>query len=150
MLHVGIRKYEERLNDYQKYLPFCPWVSGEKLGKRKLPYDEQELKEILETAILDFQQVKLNHNKWVIQDNTVESTIDELHTYEPILLKEAAAEKRLAAIEGKSTTQKTKNKHGKDGGGGVLLSRPDPSATIVASITMAYVINLSSQRSGTG
>ena len=32
-LHVGIRKYEERLNDYQKYLPFCPWVSGEKLGE---------------------------------------------------------------------------------------------------------------------
>ena len=38
-------------------------LSGEKLGKSKLPYDEQELKEILETAILDSQQVKLNHNK---------------------------------------------------------------------------------------
>ena len=125
-LHVGIRKYEEGLNDIQKYLPFCSWVSGEKLGKSKLPYDEQELKEILETAILDSQRVKLNHNKWVIQDNTVESTIDELHTYEPISLKEAAAEKRLAAIEGKSTTQKTKNKHGKGGGGGgpVVKTRP--------------------------
>ena len=102
LLHVGIRKYEQRLNDFQKYLPFCPWVSGEKLGKPKLPYDEQELKEILETAILDSQQVKLNHNKWVIQDNTVKSMIDELHGYAPILLKEAAAEKRIAAIEGKN------------------------------------------------
>ena len=51
---MGIRKYEERLNDFQKYLPFCPWVSGEKLGKSKLPYDKQELKEILETANLWF------------------------------------------------------------------------------------------------
>ena len=126
-LHVGIRKYEERLNDFQKYLPFCPWVSGEKLGKSKLPYDEQELKEILETAILNSQQVKLHHNKWVIQDNTVESTINELHGYEPILLKEAAAEKRLAAIEGKNgTTQKTKsqNKSGNGGGGGESCQQP--------------------------
>ena len=124
---MGIRKYEERLNNFQKYLPFCPWVSGEKLGKSKLPYDEQELKEILETVILDSQWVKLNHNKRVIQDNTVESTIDELHTYEPILLKEAAAKKRLAAFEGKNgTTQKPKNKHGKGGGGGgpVVNTRP--------------------------
>ena len=68
----------------------------------KVPYDKQELKEILETAILDSQRVKLNHNKWVIQDNTVESTIDELHGYEPILLKGAAAEKRIAVIEGKN------------------------------------------------
>ena len=86
-LHVGIRKYEERLNTFQKYVPFCPWVSGEKVGKSKLPYDEQELREILEQAILDFQQVKLHHNKWVIQDNTVESTINEIHGYAPILLK---------------------------------------------------------------
>ena len=108
-LHLGICKYEERLNDFQKYLPFCPWVSGEKLGRQKLPYDEQELNEILETAILDSQQVKLNHNKWVIQDNLVESTIDKLHGYEPILLKEAAAEKQIAIIEGKNgITPKTK------------------------------------------
>ena len=25
-LHIGIRKYEERLNDFQNSLPFCPWV----------------------------------------------------------------------------------------------------------------------------
>ena len=94
-------------------------MSGEKLGKLKVPYDEQELKEILETAILNSQQVKLNHNKWVIQDNTVESTIDELHGYEPILLKEAAAEKRIAVIEGKnSINPKTKNKGGRGTGGG--------------------------------
>ena len=117
-LNVGIRKYEERLTDFQKYLPFCPWVSGEKLGNPKLPYDEQELKEILETAILDSQQVKLNHNKWVIQDNTVESTINELHTYEPILLKEAATKKPLVTIEGKNgTTQKTKSRNISGNGG---------------------------------
>ena len=128
-LQLGIRKYEERLNDYQKYLPFCPWVSGEKLGKLKVPYDEQELKEILETAILDSQQVKLNHNKWVIQDNTVESTIDELHGYEPILLKEAAAEKRIAVIEGKNgiitkTKKRGRGGGGGGGGGGVVKTRP--------------------------
>ena len=56
----------------------------------------------------------------MIQDNTVEFIINELHGYEPILLKEAAVKKRLAAIEGKNrTTQKTKswNKSGNGGGG---------------------------------
>ena len=38
-------------------------VSGERCSKHKLPYDEQELKEILETAILNVQRVKLNDNK---------------------------------------------------------------------------------------
>ena len=27
-LYVGSRKYEERLNNFQKYLPFCSWVFG--------------------------------------------------------------------------------------------------------------------------
>ena len=120
-LHVGICKYEERLDNFQKYLPFCPWVSGEKLGKRKLPYDEQELKEILETTILNLQQVKLNHNKWVIQDNKVESTIDELHSYEPILLKEAAAGKHITAIEGKNRINPKAKKNGNQGGGAVVV-----------------------------
>ena len=54
----------------------------------------------------------------VIQDNLVESTIDEFHGYEPILLKEAAAEKRIAIIEGKNgITPKIKNR-GWGGSGG--------------------------------
>ena len=67
----------------------------------------------------------------MIQDNTVESTIDELHGYEPILLKEAAAEKRIAAIEGKNgINPKTKTKGGWGtgggcgGGGAVVKTRP--------------------------
>ena len=54
-LHQGIRKYEEHLSNYQKCLPFYPWVSSEKLGKPKIPYNEQEMKKILETAILHAQ-----------------------------------------------------------------------------------------------
>ena len=61
-LRVGIRKFDERLNNFQRYLSFCPWISGEEVGKSKLPYDKEELKEILEIAILDSQQVKLNQN----------------------------------------------------------------------------------------
>ena len=72
---------------------------GEKLGRPKIPYNEQELKEILETAILHAQQVKLNDIKWVIQDHTIEAIIDKLHGYEPILLIEAAAETRISQIE---------------------------------------------------
>ena len=127
-LHQGIPKYEERLNDYQKYLPFCPWVSGEKLEKLKLLYDEQELEEILETAILHAQQVKLNYNKWVIQDNTVEATIDKLHGYEPILLKEADVETRIARIEGKNgiVTMPKETGWGGDGGANDTASKEQP------------------------
>ena len=46
-LHQGIQKDKEYLNNYQTYLPFYPWVSGEKLGKLKALYDEQELKQSL-------------------------------------------------------------------------------------------------------
>ena len=65
-LHLRIHKYEEHINDFQKYLPFCPWVSGEKLGKQKIMYDKQELQEILETAILKSKQVKMNHIIYIV------------------------------------------------------------------------------------
>ena len=102
--HQGIRKYEEHLNDFQKYLPFCPWVSSEKLGKQKLPYDKQKLKEILEIAIFDLQQVNLNHNKWMIQDNLVESTIDKLHYYESILLKKQLQRSKLSLFRARTVS----------------------------------------------
>ena len=65
-LQKGIKAWEERIQDYQNYLPYCPWVSGEKLGLRKLPYAKQEMKEILEIAIYQSQRVKLNEMEWVI------------------------------------------------------------------------------------
>ena len=63
-LHLSICEYEELFHDYHKYLSFCPWVSGENLGKKKLPYNKQELNEILQTLILHVQYIKLNgHNQ---------------------------------------------------------------------------------------
>ena len=59
-LHKGVQKWEVHIQDYQKCLLYCPWVSGEHLEKLKLQQNEQELKEILQTAVLTIQCVKLN------------------------------------------------------------------------------------------
>ena len=48
----------------------------------------------------------------------VESTIDELHGNESILLKEAAAEKQIAFIEGKNGINPKIKKDGRGGAGG--------------------------------
>ena len=100
-LQKGIKSWEERIQDYQNYLPYCPWVSGEKLGLSKLPYAEHEMKEILETAILQCQRVKLNEIEWVIQDHSTEATITKLAGLEETLLKEARQESRTVKIEAK-------------------------------------------------
>ena len=58
----------------------------------------------------------------MIQDNTVESTINELHSYESILLDKIAAEKRIAIIEGKNgITQKIKKQGGVSGGADTVV-----------------------------
>ena len=47
------------------------------------------MKEILETAILQSQRVKLNEMEWVIQDHPVEDTITKLAELEETFLREA-------------------------------------------------------------
>ena len=56
----------------------------------------------METAILHVQRVKLNDNQWVIQDHSIETTINKLHDYKRTLLKEVATETCISRIEGKN------------------------------------------------
>ena len=42
-LQKEIKAWEEHIQDYQNYLPYCSWVLGEKLGLSKLLYAEHEM-----------------------------------------------------------------------------------------------------------
>ena len=60
-----------------------------------------KMKEILETAILQSQRVKLNQMEWVIQDHLVEDRITKLAGLEEILPKGAHQESPTIKIEAK-------------------------------------------------
>ena len=85
-----------------------------RLELSKLPYAEMKMKEILETAILQRQRVKLNEIEWVIQDHTVEDTITKLAGLEETLLKEAPTKSRTVKVEAKIDITSSKRRHGVD------------------------------------
>ena len=99
ILKKGIYNWEERIKDFQLHLPYYPWVSDECAGLLKLPYGELKMIEILKTAILWSQHVKLNEIEWVIQDNLVQSTITKW--LEDTLFQEAHSESCTVTTETK-------------------------------------------------
>ena len=83
----------------------------------------------------------------MIQDNTVESTIEELHGYEPILLKRQLQKNVLLLLKARTASiprPRTKAVEGVVVAVVVMVrsSRLDPSATTVVNITTVSVTNL--------
>ena len=58
-LNKGIKKWDERIQELQTYLPDCLWEAGEAQGKELKPFEEFELQEILEGNLTQAQQLKL-------------------------------------------------------------------------------------------
>ena len=96
-------------------------------------------------------RVKLNNNEWVIQDNTAQTTIDDFHGYEPILLKEAATETRIAQIKGNNSIVTKPKKTGRSGGGADggaddAAGKTKQTAILVAEITTVYATSSKTPR----
>ena len=48
---TGIRQYYERMQELNSYLPYQMYQHGDKTGKKKLPYKEEENREQLHDAL---------------------------------------------------------------------------------------------------
>ena len=120
-LNFGIRTWAERMEDFQSYLPHCPWDAGERRNEVPKPFSEYEMREILEHNLLFEQLMELYNMDWSIQDQPYKETITKLEGLEASIIKEKNMQKRIAALEGNdgnnSSTKKRKAYNNASGGG---------------------------------
>jgi hypothetical protein len=98
-LSFGIRTWAERMEDFQSYLPHCPWDAGERRDETPRSFTEFEMREILEHNLLFEQLMELYNMDWSIQDQPYKETITKLEGLEASIIKEKQMQKRMAALE---------------------------------------------------
>jgi hypothetical protein len=99
-LNYGIRTWAERMEDFQSYLPHCPWNAGERRQEKPRAFTEYEMREILEHNLLFEQLMELYNMDWSIQDQPYKETITKLEGLEASIIKEKQMQKRISALEG--------------------------------------------------
>ena len=109
-LNFGIRKWAERLEDFQSYLPHCPWNAGERRGQLPKPFTEFEMREILEHNLVFEQLMELYNMDWSVQDQPYKETITKLEGLEATIIREKLMQKRVAALEGGDSSGRVNNK----------------------------------------
>ena len=121
----GIKRWDERIQELQTYLPDCLWEAGEARGKELKPFEEFELREILEGNLTQAQQLKLYDVNWDIHEKNYGETISKLEGLEASILGEAEVNKRLVMLENNKT-----NKHsGSNNGNGKRGRSPATSGS---------------------
>ena len=98
----GVRKWAARVEDYQTYLPDMLWESGKKLGKIMTPFDETDLKEILDSAMTKVHLAQLLNVDWNHHERPYAESLAKLESLEPQIIRHNEHEKRLSALEGGS------------------------------------------------
>jgi hypothetical protein len=96
----GVRKWAARIEDYQAYLPDMLWESGEKAGKMMRPFDETEMREILDSAMTKVHLAQLLNVDWNHHEKPFAESIAKLESLEPQIIRHNEHEKRLTALEG--------------------------------------------------
>ena len=66
----GIKKWSERIAQYQAYCPEMLWEAGEKRGETLDPYSETMLRDILNEALQPAHRQKLIQIDWNIYEET--------------------------------------------------------------------------------
>ena len=110
----GVRKWAARIDDYQAYLPDMLWESGEKKGKEMMPFDETDLKEILDSAMTKVHLAQLLNVDWNHHEKPYAESIAKLESLEPQIIRHNEHEKRLSALEGGKQRKFDKNPRGND------------------------------------
>ena len=108
----GVRKWAARIDDYQAYLPDMLWESGEKKGKEMMPFDETDLKEILDSAMTKVHLAQLLNVDWNHHEKPYAESIAKLESLEPQIIRHNEHEKRLSALEGGKPRKFDKNPRG--------------------------------------
>jgi hypothetical protein len=96
----GVRKWAQRIEDYQSYLPDMLWESGEKAGRRMEAFDETNMREILDSAMTKVHIAQLLNVDWNHHEKPYSESIAKLESLEPQIIRHNEHEKRLAALEG--------------------------------------------------
>jgi hypothetical protein len=119
-LSFGIRTWAERMEDFQSYLPHCPWDAGERRKEKPKLSTEFEMWETLEHNLLFEQLMELYNFDWSIQDQPYKETITKLEGLEASIIKEKQLQKRMAALEanegGGNSSKKRKISNGSSSG----------------------------------
>ena len=110
----GIRKWAARIDDYQAYLPDMLWESGEKEGKQMIPFDETDLREILDSAMTKVHLAQLLNVDWNHHEKPYGESIAKLESLEPQIIRHNEHEKRLTALEGGGKSNKYPHSKGND------------------------------------
>jgi hypothetical protein len=98
-LSFVIRTWAERMEDFQSYLPHCPWDAGERRKETPRSFTEFEMQEIFEHNLLFKQLMELYNMDWSIQDQPYKGTITKLEGLEASIIKEKQMQKQTAALE---------------------------------------------------
>jgi hypothetical protein len=77
-----IQTWAERMEDFQSYLPHCPWDAGERCKEKPRSFTEFEMREILEHNLLFEQLMELYNMDGSIQDQPYKETITKLEGLE--------------------------------------------------------------------
>ena len=110
----GVRKWAQRIEDYQSYLPDMLWESSEKNGKQMVPFDETDMREILDSAMTKVHLAQLLNVDWNHHEKPYTESIAKLESLEPQIIRHNEHEKRLSALEGtKPTRPQGKNSYEK-------------------------------------
>ena len=83
------------------------WQHGDKTGKEKVPYGEEESREHLHDALTRNQKDFLLKNKWEIYKKPYADTISQLAALEPALVKQLNVKDRLKKLEEAKETKCT-------------------------------------------
>ena len=106
---IGICQYHERRQELNNLLPYQMWQHGDKTGKTKEPYGEEERREHLHDALTREQKDILLKNKWEIYEKPYAETISTLAALEPALVEQLNVKDRLKKLEDAKDTKRTNN-----------------------------------------
>jgi hypothetical protein len=111
---LGVRAYDTRLSDFQEYLPRCLWVAGEARGLEPTAFNEDDKRELIESALPPAYLTKLAEIGWDLQEKDYDESISKLESLEPGIKREYENQKKIDAAT-KSNTITNGNK--RSGGG---------------------------------
>ena len=104
----GIRKWAQRMDDYQSYLPDMLWEAGEKRGETMRKFNETELRELLDGCLNMSYNTKLINLDWDVQEHPYRESLAKLESVEPEIIQLFQQQKRLDALEAKNGNKGSK------------------------------------------
>ena len=108
----GVRKYSQRMMDYQTYLPDMLWESGERQGEKLGAYPDKEMREIITDSMTRTHLEQLLHVGWDPLEKPFNETVAKIASLEPQIIQTHQHEKRLEALE--KDQNPTNNRKGKN------------------------------------